>query len=159
MYFLTVAKFEKMLESGMIKKVSEQYLVDAMSCTEAEARTCEEIQPFISGEFSVTSAKQMDYSEIFFSEDGDRFWECKVHFITLDEKSGAEKRLKHKFLVQATTLDEAKNNLDEGMKGTLSDYWVAGINETKIMDVFTVDLKDGVKKMEEKEASKEGFGV
>lgn len=141
MYFLTVAKFEKVLESGMQKKVSEQYLVDAMSCTEAEARTIEEVKPFVTGELEVTSAKQMNYTELFFNENGDRYWECKVDFITLDEKSGAEKKTRTKMLVQASNIDDAKNNLNEGMKGTMADYWISGITETKIMDVFLVDLE------------------
>lgn len=145
MYFLTVAKFEKVLESGMQKKVSEQYLVDAMSCTEAEARTIDEVKPFVSGDLEVTSAKQMNYTELFFNEDGDRYWECKVDYITLDEKTGSEKKTRTKMLVQASNIDEAKKNLEEGMKGTLADYWISGINETKIMDVFLVDLEKDAK--------------
>lgn len=141
MYFLTVAKFEKVLENGSQRKVSEQYLVDAMSCTEAEARTLEELKPFVSGELEVTSTKQMAYSEIFFNENGDRYWECKIDFITLDETSGVEKKTRCKMLVQASNIKEAMDNLNEGMKGTLDDYWIAGINETKIMDVYTVDLE------------------
>ena len=91
-WFECKVSFEKVLENGMQKKVTEPYLVDALSFTEAEARIIEEIRPFISGEFTVTDIKRARLSELFFNENGDRFYKIKVYFITLDEKSGAEKK-------------------------------------------------------------------
>ena len=66
--------------------------MDALSFTEAEARIIEEIKPFISGEFSVSDIKRVKYSDSFFNETGDRYYKARLHFITLDEKSGAEKK-------------------------------------------------------------------
>ncbi len=91
-WFECKVSYEKMLENGMQKKVTEPYLVDALSFTEAEARIIEEIRPFITGEFTVTDIKRARLSELFFNENGDRFYKIKVYFITLDEKSGAEKK-------------------------------------------------------------------
>lgn len=135
-WFQCNVNFEKMLENGMQKKVTEPYLVDALSFTEAEARIIEEIKPFISGEFTVTDIKRARLSELFFNENGDRYYKVKVYFITLDEKSGAEKRTGAKMLVQANTLKEAVSYLEERMKGTLADYTIASVAETQIMDVF-----------------------
>ena len=83
----------------MNKKVTEPYLVDALSFTEAEARIIEEMTPFITGEFTVSDIKRANYSELFPSEEeaADRWFKCKLIFITLDEKSGAEKKRRHKF--------------------------------------------------------------
>ena len=120
----------------MQKKVVEYYLVDALSFTECEARTIEEIKPFVSGEFQIVSIKKENLSEIFFNENGDRFYKAKVNFITLDEKSGAEKKTAAYMLMQASNIEEAKNVLTEGMKGTLADYVIESIKETKIMDVY-----------------------
>ena len=128
--------YEKMLENGMQKKVTEPYLVDALSFTEAEARIIEEIRPFITGEFTVTDIKRARLSELFFNENGDRFYKIKVYFITLDEKSGAEKKTAAQMLAQATTLKEAIAVLEDGMKGTLADYTIASVTETMIMDVY-----------------------
>ena len=86
-WFECKVSFEKVLENGMQKKVTEPYLVDALSFTEAEARIIEEIRPFISGEFTVTDIKRARLSELFFNENGDRFYKIKVYFITLDERS------------------------------------------------------------------------
>ena len=91
-WFECKVSFEKIMENGAQKKVTEPYLVDALSFTEAEARIIEEIRPFVSGEFTVTDIKRARLSELFFNENGDRFYKIKVYFITLDEKSGAEKK-------------------------------------------------------------------
>lgn len=138
-WFQCNVNFEKMLENGMQKRVTEPYLVDALSFTEAEARIIEEIRPFISGEFTVSDIKRARLSELFFNENGDRYYQCKVYFITLDEKSGAEKRTSAKMLVQANNLKEAISVLEEGMKGTMADYTLASVSETQIMDVFPFD--------------------
>ena len=131
--------YEKMLENGMQKKVTEPYLVDALSFTEAESRIIEEIRPYITGEFTITDIKRARISELFFNENGDRFYKIKVYFITLDEKSGAEKKTAAQMLAQACTLKEAISVLEEGMKGTLSDYVIASVAETALMDVFPFD--------------------
>lgn len=131
-------RYEKMMNNGMQKKVTEPYLVDALSFTEAEARIIEEMTPFISGEFTVSDIKRANYSELFPSmdEQDDRWFKCKLVYIALDEKSRAEKRTSTNVLVQASDLDRAKKNLDENMKGTMADYQVPSVTETAIMDVY-----------------------
>lgn len=62
-------RYEKVAENGMNKKVTEPYLVDALSFTEAEARLIEEVTPFITGEFTVIDIKRANYSEIFPSDE------------------------------------------------------------------------------------------
>ena len=157
--------YEKMLENGMQKKVTEPYLVDALSFTEAEARITEEVQPFITGEFTVKDIKRARLSELFFNENGDRFYKIKVYFITLDEKSGAEKRTAATMLAQASTLKEAIEVLEEGMKGTMADYSIAEVIETQILDVFPFNTEvgkrmDDLSKLEiEKAISDEGKSI
>lgn len=138
-WFECKVSYEKMLENGMQKKVTEPYLVDALSFTEAESRIIEEIRPYITGEFTVTDIKRARISELFFNENGDRYYKFKIYFITLDEKSGAEKKTAAQMLAQASTLKEAIAVLEEGMKGTLSDYVIASVAETALMDVFPFD--------------------
>ena len=64
-WFECKIRYEKVMENGMNKKVTEPYLVDALSFTEAEARIIEEITPYISGEFTVSDIKRANYSELF----------------------------------------------------------------------------------------------
>ncbi len=124
----------------MVKKVNEPYLVDALTFTEAEARIIEEMKPFISGEYSISSEKKTRISEIFFNEGADRYYLVKVNFITLDENSGVEKKTVSQILVQASDFEDAVEKFKEGMKGTMADYEIGSISETMIMDVFGANL-------------------
>ena len=137
-YFLCKIKYEKTMENGQNKKVTEPYLVDALSHTEAEARIIEEMTPYISGEFTVAGIVPANYSELFFAEDAqaDRWFKCRLAFITLDEKTGAERRTMSNVLVQAADLRDAVKKLDEGMKGSMADYVIVSVAETMIMDVY-----------------------
>lgn len=137
-WFECKVRYEKVLENGVSKKVTELYLVDALSCTEAEARTLKEMEPYITGEFSISAVKQAKYSDIFLDEadSADRFFKCKVVFITINEKTGTEKESFTNMLVQASDLRDAIKKLDKGMEGSMADYLIKGVNETKIMDVF-----------------------
>ncbi len=147
-WFECKIRYEKVMENGMTKKVTEPYLVDALSFTEAEARILKEISPLVSGEFTVADIKRANYSELFPCQDeaADRWFKCKLLFITLDEKSGAEKSTSTLVLVQAADLRDAVAKLDEGMKGTMADYQIASVVETPLMDVYPyrpdTDVKD-----------------
>lgn len=137
------ARYEKMMENGVVKNVTEPYLADALSCTEAEARVTEELQPYINGDFRISSVVTTKISEIFWDESGDRFYKVKINFITLDEKTATEKKSASYILVQASSFKEACDNFLEGMKGTLADYEIESVAETKIMDVFKVKVPAG----------------
>ncbi len=139
-WFETKVKYDKMQENGAVKKVNEPYLVDALTFTEAEARIIEEMTPFISGEFSISAVKKTRISEIFFDDSADRYYMVKVNFITLDEKSGTEKRTASFILVQASDLEGAYKRFMEGMKGTMADFDIASIAETPLMDVYPLQL-------------------
>lgn len=137
-FFECKIRYEKVMENGMCKKVTEAYLFDSLSFAEAESRAIEEMTPFITGEFTVSDIKRANYSEVFMSdeESADRWFKCKLIFITLDEKSGAEKKSNTYVLVNASDLRDAVKKLDEGMKGTMADYQIGSISETAIMDVY-----------------------
>ncbi len=134
------ARYDKMQENGSVKRVTEPYLVDALSCTEAEARANEELHPFISGEFNISSVTTTKISEIFWDASGDKFYKVKVNFITIDEKTATERRTASYILVQASSFKDAYDNFIEGMKGTMADFEIEGINETKYVDVYKADL-------------------
>lgn len=146
-WFECKVSYEKTLENGMQKKVTEPYLVDALSFTEAEARITEEIRPYINGEFVIADIKRARLSELFFNDNGDRFFKAKVCFITLDEKSGTEKKTAVQMLAQASSLRDALQVVYKGMEGTLADYFIASLAETAIMDVFPYS-EEGKKKIQ-----------
>ena len=138
MWFECKIAYEKVMEDGLQKKVTESYVVDALSFTEAEKRIMEEMSSYISGEFTVRDIKIAPYKEIFFSDDemADRWYKAKLQFITIDEKTEKEKRSNVIYLVQAGTLNGAIKNVDEVMGGTMIDYVIVSLAETKLMDVY-----------------------
>ena len=144
-YYEVKARFEKTMENGMHKKVKETYLFDAMSFSEAEARAAEELVPFANGDFEVTDIKRAGYTELFpsDSESADKWYAVRINFITLDERSGKEKKTKAEYLVQAAEINGARTNFMQGMKGTMADYEIVSIKETPIMDVYPYMEKGG----------------
>lgn len=143
-WFECKVKTEKMLEEGVIKKVTELYLVDALNFTEAEARITEEITPYCNGQLEVADIKRARYTEMFTSdkESDDKWYKVKCNFITLDEKSQTEKRTSSLMLVQANDLRNAVKRFDEGMRGSMIDYEIATVQETSILDVFPYKAKE-----------------
>lgn len=137
-WFECKIRYEKTMENGVEKKVTEPYLVDAFSFTEAEARIIEEITPFIKGEFSVVDIKRTNYSEVIQSPENtaDRWFKFKLQFITLDEKNGKEKKSSSYILVQAVDFKDSLKKLEEHMKGSMADYIISSCNETAFMDVY-----------------------
>lgn len=153
-WFETKVRYEKTIEDGSQKKVTEQYTVDALSFTEAEATIIEEMSSYISGEFEVSDIKKASYKEVFFSEaqSDDRWYKAKLQFITIDEKTEKEKRTNNYFLVQAGTLMGAVKHIEEMMGKMMIDYVIAQVGETQIMDVFehqAVQAKDDKPEYEE----------
>ena len=138
MWFECKIRYEKVMEDGLQKKVNENYVVDALSFSEAETRITEEMSAYISGEFEVADIKKAAFKEVFFTDDNiaDKWYKAKLQFITIDEKTEKEKRSTVTYLVQAGSMNGAMNNIDEVMGGTMIDYVVASVAETTIMDVY-----------------------
>ena len=134
-------RYEKTMENGMQKKVTELYIVEALSFTEAEIRITGRMSCFISGEFNVVSEKITNYSELVSTADteADKWYKVKINLITLDEKTMAEKKAPLYLLVQAHDIDGARSRLNEHMKGTMADWVCEAVQENKIMDVFLYD--------------------
>ena len=131
-------RYEKTADNGMTKKVTELYLVDACSFAEAEGRITKEMEPYISGDFDVVTIKRTNYSEIVENTDlsADKWFKAKLVFISLDEKSGKEKKQAVHFIVRATDINNAHFFVVDHMAGSVMDYEIATLDETKIMDLF-----------------------
>ena len=143
-WFICIVKYEKVTEEGTQKKVTEQYVVDALSFSEAEKRITEEMASYISGEFEIANINPAPFGEVFFAEDetSDLWFKAKLQFITIDEKTEKEKKSTVTYLVQAGSFEGARKNIDEVMGGTMIDYVIARVNETPIMDVFEYGKKE-----------------
>lgn len=130
-------RYERTMENGMTKKVTELYLVDALSFAEAEGRITNEMEPYISGDFDVVTIKRTNISEIVEGlSTADKWFKVKLMYITIDEKIGKEKKQAVHFIVRASDINNAHICVVEHMKGSVMDYEIATLDETKIMDLF-----------------------
>ena len=143
-WFKTKVKYQKTMEDGSEKIVSEAYVVDALSFTEAESAIIDEMSVYVSGELRVSGIAKSNFDEIFFSdkEDDDSFYICKLQFITIDDKSNKEKRSNVTYLVQAKSMHRAISNIDEVMGKTMIDYEIIGLSKTNVYDVFEHKTKE-----------------
>ena len=137
-WFETKVQYEKTLENGQSKRVTEQYVVDAISFTEAETTIIKEMEPYVGGELFVKAIKRAAFSEVLFSDNDtdDRYFKAKVQFISIDEKTEKEKRSNVVYLVQAANIDVARNYIKEHFEHTLIDYETVQLADTPILDVF-----------------------
>jgi hypothetical protein len=141
-WFECKVRYEKTAQDGRQKKVIETYLVDAVSFTDAEKRIHEVLQPYISGEFFVNNIKIANYADLIPNDNGDRWFKCKVTYISLDEEKGVERKSNSYMLVQANNVKEAFDNIEKSMEGMVSDYEIPAIQESPLMDVFPYFSKE-----------------
>ena len=137
-FFEVKVQYQKMLEDGKEKNVTEQYVVEALSFTEAESRIAEEMLPYTDGDLDVVSEKIAPFNEIFISDrtDDDKWFISKVAFITLDEKTAKEKKQTFRYLVQAETSELALDYTKEMLSHGMSDYCIDAVQDTPTLDVF-----------------------
>ena len=139
-------QYQEMQEDGKEKKVTEQYVVEALSFTEAESRIIEEMTPYTDGDFDVVSEKIAPFNEIFLSDNStdDKWFVSKVSFITLDERTAKEKNQTFRYLVQAATSEKAMDYTKEMLSHWMSDYSIDSVQDTPIIDVFLFESKKDV---------------
>lgn len=137
-FFECKVRYMKTLENGLDKKVTECYVVDAVSWAEAEARITEEMSAYTNGELDITDIRMAAYKEVFISDNtnADVWYKAKVQFITIDEKTQQEKKSNFYYLVNATDIDDAKKGIDEIFGKTMIDYNISKLEESAIIEYF-----------------------
>lgn len=138
-WYTIKVKYTKQLEDGRLKRVTEPYLVDAVSFTDAEARIYEVVGSTIQGEFLVTGISRTDVSDIFAYDDCDDWYKCKVTYITADEESGKEKKITNYFYVNAMNVNQAYERVQEGLKEMMVTCEIPAITLTSIVEVIPYD--------------------
>ena len=140
-FFEVKVRYEKIDASGKEKMVTEPYLIDGVSFGDTEASIHKEMEPYITGEFEVVSEKIANFAEIVENPSGDRWFKCKVVFVSIDEEKGVEKKSATWMLVQALNVNQAYRWLQNHLKDTVSDFEIPSVAESPIMDVFVKNVK------------------
>ncbi len=137
-WFTVKVKYTKQLDNGTFKRVSEPYLLAAMTFTDAEARIYEELGSLIRGEFIVTGISRTDIHDIFHYEDSDVWFKCKISYES--QADGGEdakaKKVTQNFLVSAHSVKEAYERLKESLGGLMIDFQIPMISVSPIVDIF-----------------------
>ena len=137
-YYEVGVRYDKTMDDGSVRKVTENYLLDALSFTEAEKHITEEMKAYISGEFGVVTEKITNIADVVTTDDtsADKFYKVKHSLITIDEKSGKEKKQPQYIIIQASSVDNARDRYKQQIKGWLVDVVLEAVSETKYMDYF-----------------------
>jgi ribosomal protein L20A (L18A) len=134
-------RYQKIDEKDKTIKITEVYLVDAVSYTDAEARIYSTVASN-TPDFHLFGLSRMKLQEVFFVEDGAETWfKVKVNFMSFDEKSQKEKRTPFMMLINAENPLEAYNLISERL-GTVEDYQITDINITNILEVIPYEEVD-----------------
>lgn len=139
-YIETAARYDKITEDGTVKKVTERFIVEALSCPEAEARVIGEISPFVSGDLEVTANKKVAVAEVINAADADRLYLAKVTFVAIDERTAKEKRTACQWLVGGTDFNDAYEMLLRQLNGIMADTEIVSLGETAYRDFYPVRL-------------------
>jgi hypothetical protein len=138
-------KYVKVDDDGRERKVSESYLVDAVTFTDAETRIIRQLQSMVRGEFTVENIKKSNIVEIFPNEQGEWWYKAKIGIVTIDENAGKEKKINNYFLVAADDMKQALQRLEEGLSYILVPYQTTSLAVSTIVDVFPY-FEDSVNK-------------
>jgi hypothetical protein len=141
-WFTVKVKYTKQLENGTFKRVSEPYLLAAMTFTDAEARIYEELGSSIRGEFQVTGIARTDLHDIFQYDDAEQWFKCKVTYDRIDEDGEKAKTISQNFLVSAAQVKEAYDRIEESLATLMIDFNVVSITSSPIVEIFPYREED-----------------
>jgi hypothetical protein len=143
-WFECKIKYVKVTESGKEQTVTENFLLDAVSFTDAETRMMRQMEQMAKGEFSVTDIKKSRIAEVFPFDNGEWWFKATINLVTVDEKAGKEKKLRTYYLVMADDIKEALERLGESLSYLVIPYVVSSLAVSTIADVFPYEPSESM---------------
>lgn len=135
-WFTVKVKYTKQLDNGALKRVTEPYLLAAMTFTDAEARIYEELGSQIRGEFNVTGIARTELNDIFAYDDADTWYKCKVKYEDFDADTEKSKKVTQNFLIGANDVKEAYERMKQSLSTLMVDFEIPSIIESPLVDIF-----------------------
>ncbi len=135
-WFECKVKYTKTLDSGKEQVVTENFLLDAVSFTDAESRMIGQMRQMVKGDFNVTDIKKSRIGEVFPYDTGEWWFKATINLVTIDEEAGKEKKLRTYYLIMADDIKEALERLDESLEYLVIPYVVSSLAVSTIVDVF-----------------------
>lgn len=136
-YFESSVKYIKVNEDGREKKVTELYLIDAMSFSETEEKSCKQLSEIVQGDYLIQALKRSKITEYIESNDenDDRLYKATVKITDCDD-SGKEKESSIYYLVAAANINRALENLEKSLSTFVVPYEIAKLEDTKFVEVI-----------------------
>ncbi len=145
-------KHTTVTEEGESKQVTDNYLVDAVSYTDAEKRIYELSEQEVSGEFTITNISKTNISEVINYEDSEQWFKCKVAYVTLDATTDKESKINTYFLVGADNIKQAFERVEDNLSSMLVPFEIPSIALTNFLEVFPYvegeEIPDNLKPLE-----------
>ncbi|SHF27920.1 protein of unknown function [Mariniphaga anaerophila] len=135
-WFECKVKYTKVLDSGKEQTTTENFLLDAVSFTDAETRMIGQMRQIVKGEFNVTDIKKSRIAEVFPFESGEWWFKATINLVTIDEEAGKEKKLRTYYLIMADDIKEALQRLEESLSYLVIPYVISSLATSNIVDVF-----------------------
>lgn len=136
-WFESKVKYAKVSGSGNEQLVTENFLLDAVSYTDAETRIIRKMQERVKGgEFTIVDIKKSKIAEVFAFETGEWWFKASINLVTVDEEKGKEKKLRTYYLVMADDIKEALKRLEESLTYLVIPYVVSALAVSTIVEVF-----------------------
>ena len=152
-WFTVKVKYTKQLEDGRLKRVTEPYLIDAVSFMEAETRMMQVIEQTVQGDVSITGISKTEFADIFYYEDSETWYKCKLTYVSIDGDEGKEKKVANNFLVTASNVKEAYDRIHESMSDMLVSFEIPSIMISPIVEVIpyepNLDVEIGRRPLQE----------
>jgi hypothetical protein len=151
-WFQAKVKFLRQMDNGLIKQVTEQYLVDAMSFTETETRVLQEVGEGMK-ELTMMSVARSNIKEVVVYGDTELWFKTKVTYSDLDTETEKEKKVTTYLLVNANDVKEAYERTGEHLKEMLVPYQIPKIEESPIVEVYQYQkgIRQGLRRMRSEE--------
>lgn len=158
-WFESKVKYNKVSESGNEQIVTENFLLDAVSYTDAETRIIRQMQQMVKGgEFTIVDIKKSRIAEVFPFDTGEWWFKATINLVTIDEDAGKEKKLRTYYLIMADDIKEALERLDESLSFLVIPYVVSSLAVSTIVDIFPYEpaesmIPEGFVPVEKEEAN------
>jgi len=129
-------KYLKIDQGGFERKVNDNYLIDAVSYTDAETRIYDIMKELTRGDFQVMNIKRSNISEVISPDNGEWWYKAKISFVSIDEEKGKEKKISNYVIIMADDINDALKQLEKGLEYMLVPYVCTAIQLSTIADVF-----------------------
>lgn len=144
-WFESKVKYNKVSQSGNEQIVTENFLLDAVSYTDAETRTIKQMHELVrGGEFQIVDIKKSRIAEVFPFDDGEWWFKATINLVTVDEEAGKEKKLRTYYLIMADDIKEALARLEESLSYLVIPYVTSALAVSTIVDVFPYEPSESL---------------